>query len=92
MTNLIAISDTHPLFNDSECWNRDAVLYAALLRRTDQRTCPLLRAFCHKTKRLMTKCGLLKKNKHSKNDFVSLSSADLIGKTGDVEDRVDEVR
>lgn len=51
----------------------ETLKYAALLRRTDQRTC--------------TKLSCLKRS----NEYVELESSELFGKTGDVDDRIQEV-
>ena len=62
---------------------RNCVRFAALLRRTDQKTCP---AFTSCFRKSCRRCC-----RGHAEDYHSLDSTDLIGKTGDVEERVDEV-
>lgn len=59
---------------------RETLRYACLLRRTDQRTCPKLLSF--KQKHLSSS---------KSEDPFSFHDTEMIGKTGDVDERVEEV-
>jgi hypothetical protein len=86
---------------------REFVQYAAMLRRTDQKTCPMITTWCQACGKRLYKnickraykavCACVRRGdgnlleEEDADDYRSLDAFDLIGMTGDVKERVEEV-